>query len=364
VWKRKSHPKFQFDIDVLGSCNLRCPSCPVGNSPAPPKNGLMSPDTLRDVMTKAVGECSVTSVSLFNWTEPLLHPKLAELVRIVRSHDVPCHLSSNLNVMPDIDELVSAGPTSFRISLSGFDQETYGITHRNGNIGQVKENMRLLADARARAGSDMGVHVLFHRYLGNHQDEAKMLEFCDSLGFELHPVWAYFMPLEKNLAFLGDESIGVEITEDDRSLIDRLALRPDEASAAAQAYKEEPCGLLKQQLTLNSLAEVQLCCTTFDQSTYGIASYLTTPLEEIQAIRRSHTMCTKCMDKGLHVVAAYGAPEFELLAQQQTEAHHPDARLGSSITAVRSGLETRFKHRLKRWLGAFDHQPPESGAAP
>ena len=31
-WVLDPKTKWQFDIDVVGSCNLRCPSCPVGNS--------------------------------------------------------------------------------------------------------------------------------------------------------------------------------------------------------------------------------------------------------------------------------------------------------------------------------------------
>jgi len=361
---------FHFYIDVLGSCNLRCPSCPVGNSPSPPKTGLMSPDTLRAVIDKAVHECHVTSVGLFNWTEPLLHPKLAEMIRIVRSRDIPCHLSSNLNVLPNIDDVIHANPTSLRISLSGFEQDTYGVTHRAGNIEIVKTNMRLLAEARERAGSGLDVHVLFHRYLCNHGDEAKMRAFSDSLGFGFQPVWAFLMPLEKNLAFLGDETVEARITRDDEKLIDRLALRPDEASDAVQKHKHLPCNLLEEQITLNSRAEVQLCCTTFDQSKYGIAPYLTTPLAEIQTIRRSHSMCTRCVDKGMHIVSVYGGPELEQLAMSRVEARYPDANLGPTVTATpapakKAGRARQIKRRLKRWLRrASDHPvlpPGETG---
>src|SRR5689334_153588 len=129
--------KFVFNIDVLGAgaCTLRCPCCPVGNMPKMHnRKGLMSTDLLQRILDKAVSECEVEAVMLFNWTEPLLHPELPELIRIVRNHGLRCDLSSNLNEMPRIDEVLRAEPTNLRISMSGFHQETYDKTHRGGDV--------------------------------------------------------------------------------------------------------------------------------------------------------------------------------------------------------------------------------------
>ncbi len=56
------------------------------------------------------------------------------------------------------------------------------------------------------------------------------------------------MPLEKNLTLLGDETIAAEITAEDQALIERLALRPSEASEAMQKHKHQSCRLLEGQL--------------------------------------------------------------------------------------------------------------------
>ena len=85
--------------------------------------------------------------------------------------------------------------------------------------------MRLLAEVKRLSGSRVDLHVLFHRYLGNHDNEARMRQFAEELGFRFEPVWAYLMPLEKNLAYLGEEGTGTSITSDDLQLIESLALR-------------------------------------------------------------------------------------------------------------------------------------------
>src|SRR5262245_21750268 len=102
--KETEKPEAFFNIDVIGSCNLRCPSCPQGNlrDIRLPK-GQMEPDLLRRILGKAVQECRIKGVGLFNWTEPLLHPRLPELIGIIHEQGLRCFLSSNLNALRNLD---------------------------------------------------------------------------------------------------------------------------------------------------------------------------------------------------------------------------------------------------------------------
>jgi hypothetical protein len=69
-----------FDLDIVGTCNLRCPSCPNGNAPElRSRSGIMAPRLLEAILDKALGECEPALVSLFNWTEPLLHRMCARV---------------------------------------------------------------------------------------------------------------------------------------------------------------------------------------------------------------------------------------------------------------------------------------------
>jgi len=175
---------FFFNIDVVGVCNLKCPSCPSGNyEKRINPTGLMELELLERILDKALSECSVGGVGLFNWNEPVLHPKIADLTRAVESRGIPCHLSSNLNKVKDLDALMAANPTGFRISMSGFRQEVYERTHRGGDVEVVKKNMIELARARDAAKATTEIHVLFHRYKTNLSDEQDLSGFAESLGF-------------------------------------------------------------------------------------------------------------------------------------------------------------------------------------
>src|SRR5262245_53894840 len=65
--------RFSFYIDIFGYCNLRCPSCPVGNwedDASVFHHGVMSRALLETILDKAKAECTIAGVALFNWTEP------------------------------------------------------------------------------------------------------------------------------------------------------------------------------------------------------------------------------------------------------------------------------------------------------
>jgi len=334
--------RFFFNIDVLGSCNLRCPSCPVGNTKEfKPPTGFMEPALLAAIIAKAKSECEVSGVSLFNWTEPILHPKLPELIRVVESSGIPCHLSSNLNQMRNIDAILAENPYGFRISLSGFTQEVYGYTHRGGNIERVKQHMVELADAKKRQKSTTNIHVLYHRYKHNLADERPMREFAQRLGIGFQPVWAFMLPLEKVLAYVNDDPTEATLTDEDHQLIDNLALPLREAIASAEKRREPACRLRDAEMTLDFEGNVQLCCGTYDSRKFTIGKYLTLPHAELQARKYAHDMCRRCMSRGVHVYGTYGGPEFDNIAARTIGT--------DGVRLIRLNAERRRK-RLRRGL--------------
>ena len=329
AWQPDPSAKWQFYVDVVGGCNLRCPSCPVGNSDAKNPNGHMRPEFLDRIVGKAVAECPRVEFGLFNWTEPFMHPDLAAMVRVVKSHGVACGLSSNFNIMRNIDALMEANPDYLKVSVSGFHQDHYGVTHKLGEVDAVKRNMIAVAEAKQRAGATTRLTVPFHRYLGNHEDEAEMKEFSESLGFDFDPAWAYLMPMEKALAFAQPDAIDVKLTVQDEELIERLALPLGEAIEACKEANERRCKLRDRQMALNHEGKMMLCCATYDQQKYVLASYLELPLAELQELKFRHEQCTSCMQNGLHTLYTYGTDRLDELALANVARHHPDAVLGA-----------------------------------
>ncbi len=328
----------------------------------------MSPELLDKILKKATAECEVTAFELYNWTEPLLHPKLPELIRIVRSYGVRCGLSANLNVIKNMEGILGANPTYLTISVSGFTQDGYAMTHARGKIDLVKQNMAEVARAKDRTGATMEVRVAFHRYLGNHQDELEMKEYTESLGFRFDPEWAYLMPLEKVLAYTAPDSIDVELTDQDRDLIDRLAMPLAPSIAACTKHRQKPCVLRDARMALTFQGDVMLCCTVYDQSQYKLASFLETPLENLQEMKYRHRMCESCMTHGIHVLFTYGTEELDEVALENVAKHYPDTRLIGMHALMRKArprgiyrLARKVRRKCQNFLARFSTAPRPLG---
>lgn len=341
----KRDKRWHFDIDIVGGCNLRCPSCPVGNSQdISVARGYMSPDLLEKIVRKAVSECGEPKISLYNWTEPFVHPQLPDMIRVVRSFGVRCLISTNLNIIRNIDAVLAAGPTSFRVSVSGFRQESYGVTHRRGDIERVKRNMVEVARAKRETGASARLELCYHRYLGNHDEENSMRQYAESLGFIFSPVWAYLMPLEKVLGYADGLSTGVSPTNEDRRVIDSLALPLDRALEVSRKNATNRCILMDRQMALTFLGDVMLCCTVYDQSKYKLGSYLDIPLDRLQRIKADQDICAACMKVGAHALAVYSnLGELDRIASENIAKHYPDARLPGTD-------KLRRRNRLRRKL--------------
>lgn len=344
--------KFSFDIDVTGACNLRCPSCPQGNiRDYRLPHGFMQPQLLERIVRKAASECLVTGVNLFNWTEPLLHPGLPELIRIVQAAGIPCHVSSNLNLLPDADAIMAANPASFKISVSGFTQKTYGITHHGGDIEQVKRHMTELVEAKKRNNSTTRIFVTYHRYRHNLKEEPMMRKYAADLGVDFEPAWALMFPLEKILACVDGEARDFPLTEEDQQLIGLLALPLKKAHAVAQKHHRLPCRLRDSQISLDFQGSVMLCCGVFDAAGYTIGNFMDMPLERIQVLRQNHSMCKHCMHHGAHQYLTNRTSEIEELI---LEAISPeDAEL---LDLRREFAQERRQRRLQKFYQTFFSQ--------
>lgn len=309
----------------------------------------MSLEMLDQIVKKAKRELGHVAFHLYNWTEPLIHPRIGEAIETVLKNGVACHLSTNLNLDKHLADVARAAPTSIRISTSGFNQDTYSITHKGGDVEKVKSNMKTLARLVQERGGLTELNVLYHRYLGNHDDEAQMRAFAEGLGYNFEAVWAYLMPLEKNLVFAAEGINAPRLSDSDRALIRRLALPLDKAIQISKSKMESDCILRRDQYALDAQGNVSLCCAVYDAGDRVIGSYLDTPHETLTQRKYEHPLCKTCMMNGLHVLATYGAAEqFDEIATANVIENYPSAKLDTSRPVARKGLIGKARRFLAR----------------
>jgi len=313
----------QFNIEIAGNCNLRCPSCPVGNSIAEGRpRGFMDVALFEQIVRKIVAETKGvgTLIALFDWGEPSLHPQLPEFLDIIHENGLRSRISSNLNVDLRLEPTINANPHEFHISLSGFYERNYSLTHRRGQIKKVIANMRHMRNLIDRYQARTRVVVGFHVYRHNVRDDLPaMRDLATELGFKIEPVIAQFFPIEKTLTYLegleGKEPTlpHVRITPSDESLIDLLLVRPEETldwwrsrPAVQRWWMGRGCERISNKTSVRIDGSLALCCATYDAGLKVDGHFLDLPHSEIQNRRRAHPFCATCSAYGLNLRASSG----------------------------------------------------------
>lgn len=289
--------KIDLVFDIVGNCNLRCPSCPVGSVGDINPQGKMDLGLYKQILEKAKKDFVVQNLVLYNWGETLLHPQLPEFVRIGNAMKMPVLLSTNLNILNNAEEIFKSEPDMIRISLSGFTQPVYGLSHKNGNIEKVKENMRRLAAAKKQVGNTKTkVNVYFHKYRHNLHEVSLMKKFSEDLGFSFEATWAYLMPFEKVVEYMEGK-----VTFKEREFVENtIALPIRQAVEASTKFKDEPCALLENQVVLDLKGNLLLCCAVYDYDKNRLGSYLTLDAKDLDKVKANHPSCSTCANYGLH----------------------------------------------------------------
>jgi pyruvate-formate lyase-activating enzyme len=331
-----SAPKFQYSVEIVGACNLRCRSCPVGNSPADERpKGLMSIELFTAIIEKIARETpsSNTSVGLYDWGEPILHPEAPNFIRLIHSYGMRALVSSNLNQIKNIDAVVAAGPDVFTISVSGFTQDIYGRTHTGGDVKKVKLNMRTLRALMDAHGQNFQVIVSYHQYKENGgAEEEGMRALSEELGFDFVPTEAYLYPLEKRIAFIQATEAkdgkapdpndwlppDTKLSTEDFSFSEWLLKPPHRQNQVLQVNEidvsdgllekirqEGPrygqnfaCYRITDKLSIRLDGSVGICCASFSPKIEVAKSFLDTPHAELQKLRLWHPFCGTCMRFG------------------------------------------------------------------
>ncbi len=290
-----------YTVDVMGTCNLKCLSCPHGAEPEDIQRGQMSLNTFKQVIDKIVAENEiVTHISLYSWGEPLLHPSLPEMVEYLHRKGIAAALSSNLSIKnePLLHKVMQQDPEYLKVSLSGYYHDAYNATHQGGDIYLVRSNLVRLRHYINRHKLNTVVDVNYHMYRSNNRiNVQKMQELCDELDFSLSKTYALIMPLERVISKLeGLPSSSTLALEND------LLVTVEEGIEAANrnSNSNQPCPFLENQTIINWDLSVPVCCTTFNRGANIVASnFLVSPHSEILTQKRQASICRTCTKHGL-----------------------------------------------------------------
>lgn len=296
---------YAVQIEVVGTCNLRCPSCPVGNSGEDRRKGsiggTMPPERFRQALDWVGAgldrDPADTMVCLYSWGEPFIHPELPALIAEAKGRGYTVGISSNLNRVRDLDGVVAAGVDEIVVSLSGFTQDAYGLSHTGGEVETVKRNMAALAEAidRNRASVRTLVHYITYRHNLAAGEFAAMARFCEELRFEFEPSLAFFIPVEKMVAMADGHVVPA-----DRAILDRLIVPVEEQlRIAAPETPAATCPLVEERVDIDVDGALKLCCSSYDRRFNVAPGFAGIDMAEALRRRRASNLCRDCSARGI-----------------------------------------------------------------
>jgi len=150
------HPRLpdvrKLYVEPTTACNLRCHTCirNVWDTPETP----MAIDTFRRILDGVGVLPNLGRVVFTGFGEPLAHPDLLEMIRLVRQRGLDVSLGTNGLLLDEATswELVRLGVDRLVVSLDGVRPETYAQV-RGAMMDQILDNIRGLNRAKLELGS-------------------------------------------------------------------------------------------------------------------------------------------------------------------------------------------------------------------
>lgn len=147
-----SHP-IQLDIELNGTCNMKCPFCIHGYGEGR-RGGWIDAEYAYDLIKQAA-HMGVRSMKFNYINEPLLRSDLEDYIRHARACGIlNTYFVTNGTLLTKerSRSLIDAGVTKIFVSLDAATEETYNRQRRNGAYTQVIKNIHDFLDLRSELG--------------------------------------------------------------------------------------------------------------------------------------------------------------------------------------------------------------------
>ncbi len=144
-----SYPDRMY-LESTNACNLRCIMCPTGRGLAKRKKGFLDWDLFRQIVDEMAPHVSMTTLHI--WGEPLLHPRIVEMIAYCRQHGLHAEISTNAVLLtPEKSRaILEAGLGAIYLCLDGTTPETYEHVRQEASFEQTRENILKFLELRVQ----------------------------------------------------------------------------------------------------------------------------------------------------------------------------------------------------------------------
>lgn len=163
-------------IESTNVCNLECVMCPTGLHLDTRPKGYMD----WELFTSIVDEIApfAEAVVLHSWGEPLLHPRIVEMIEYAKAHDLWVELSTNATRLDEqmARRLITAGLDRIYLSMDGLTKETYEKVRVKADFDTVLANIERFIDLKHELGAQVEADVQIVRLSETDAEVAAFVE--------------------------------------------------------------------------------------------------------------------------------------------------------------------------------------------
>jgi len=350
-------------FEIVGFCNARCPWCVTGNKSlnqvSYPSRFINVNDFRNAIVTLLEGGLIYsreTLVRLANWGEPMLHPELNEILKILKKNDLNFALSTNASKFVNLENDILGNLHELKFSVPGFSQSSYDRIH-GFNLEGILKNIEMFCKNIRKEGSSAKLRMAYHLYQFNIDEIDAAMKFCNLNGIEFSPYSAYLNDFNLAKAYL-NKSISTELLG--RIGKDLFLHYVDELIARTpQDYQCPQFNIL----TIDEYCNVLTCCALpKDHPEYSLGNLFTLSSDDIRKSKLSQKVCIECVKLGISSwVHNPWRPSFinlkgqinsleTSLQEKGARIHHLEAQMQQIQRSIPMQLVNRYQRVIERLL--------------
>nr|WP_300998939.1 glycosyltransferase [Methanoculleus sp.] len=282
--------------EISGICNAKCTYCPTGSGVTKGRPARFIPPEEFSRGLNRLYELGLLNndifFGLFNWGDPLLHPRLNEILHILKEADQSFALSTNGSFIPkNLNSSLLDNLSYIRLSLPGFSQQSYDKVHRL-DFEKVLQNISILNEL----APPNTLEVLLYAYKFNTGEISRAFEYFSNKNIRFQVGMPHLMDYEEAIEYLTEtiDPVKKQRIEDDLFIdhIKPLLLHKGDTKS---------CPYLQNQLVIDEYNNVLTCCVLSKNSEYyTVGSLFELTEDEIFDVKtRGQPICSRCMSAGV-----------------------------------------------------------------
>jgi len=345
-------------FEISGYCNARCAYCHSGVQ-RPDKAKFVDLEVFQNTLIRLLADGVLrkdTVISLYNWGEPTLHPKLSELVDIVNTLGLRFALSTNASRVMAINQDFVRNLDQIIFSMPGFSQNAYDRIH-GFKFSEIIANIDRIVSECRRNGFKGRFAISYHVYRFNVGELKACEQFADRRRIMFKPYFAILNHWwEINDYIQGKLPLDRKIAAE-RDLFTLEGMDQILATAPKIGYQ---CPQ-NNYLNIDENGRVVTCCQIArDHPDYSCGSALIGDLGATLKKKQRQPVCGSCISSGLayYFNTSLQRPSFYQPSNRQQVmrltqnmrdltfaklgrfARKALVRVGQSLTAVRRGPDS------------------------